>query len=134
MILALPEEFFKDWAWKEGDCFLTPRITINNSVFGPITYEREIHYVGEFKLLNDDLIQYHECDELIDYQENVFDLSKVTPIPNQEQLQKKSKLGWDLYYHDLIKRYSNYDTAEQAGLAMIMYTKYGKKWNGETWI
>jgi hypothetical protein len=45
-----------------------------------------------------------------------------------------SGLDWDLYYHDILKNYSEYDSAEQAGLARVMYVKYHKKWDGETWI
>lgn len=55
-------------------------------------------------------------------------------LPTINQLQEISKLDWDLFYHDLVNRYSIYDSVEQAALSMVMYTKHGMKWDGEVWM
>ena len=54
-------------------------------------------------------------------------------LPRLDQLLELSGLDWDLFYHDLVSRYSEYDTAEQAALSQIMYTKFGMKWTGKSW-
>jgi len=111
MILALPDEFYDGWEWKEGDHYI---------------------HIFPYGTMTDNYIGIIECWNAV-YNPHTFP-QEFRPIPSQEQLQKISKLDWDLYYHDLVKRYSDYDTAEQAGLAMIMYTKYGKRWDGEAWV
>ena len=120
MIMALPDEFFEGWEWQAGD-----KAIVNNNtwtVFGGNT--------NGMVVIGEDLKQFSIGK--LDFSYKIGD--EARPIPSQEQLLKISKLDWDLYYYDLLKRYSDYDTAEQAGLAMIMYTKYAKKWNGESWV
>ncbi len=126
MILALPDEFFAGWEWQAGD----KALSINDQ------YKRELLLLttAPIKKLNSNdnvkLLFSHSVDG-VTVEEYIFNLRLV---PSQQQLQKLSGLGWDLYYHDLVKNYSEYDSDEQAGLAMITYMKYGKIWDGEHWV
>ena len=120
MILALDDEFFDGWEWQAGD-----KALVNNevwTVFGGNS--------NGMVVIGENLQQFSIGD--LDFSYKIGD--KARPIPRQEQLQKLSGLDWDLYYHDLVKNYSEYNSAEQAGLAMIMYTKCGKIWDGEQWL
>ena len=118
MILALPDEFFKGWEWKVGDKYL-----INYGDYW------DIGFIGDSSIENREVGYYFiTVGEFQKFRE------ELRPLPSQEQLQKLSGLDWDLYYHDLVKNYSEYDSDEQAGLAMITYMKYGKIWNGTKWI
>lgn len=119
MILALPDEFFDGWEWKHCDY----GINLDNIEKGRVIPLEEMFHT-EFKILYVDSF-FKDIEWILK--------DRVRPIPSQEQLQKLSGLDWDLYYHDLVKNYSEYDSAEQAGLAMIMYMKYGKMWDGEHW-
>jgi hypothetical protein len=121
MVLALPEDFFKDWKWEEGDQFLT-------------FYDEEWHvnFVGSNEIHNNKIGTWRPAwgDDVSFF----VNRDPKIPLPNQKQLQEISGLDWDLYYHDLVKNYSEYDSAEQAGLARVMYVKYHKKWDGEKWV
>lgn len=122
MILALTDEFFEYWEWAEGDKFISYIWKHGEEVPNPI-----INTIGNSCIV-DEKIGSWLFGEFVEYS------CKTRPVLNQEQLQKLSGLDWDLYYHDLVKNYSEYDSAEQAGLAMIMYMKYGKEWDGEKWL
>ena len=124
MILALTDEFFDGWEWNAGD----------RAILLDDHYKREVLVINTHyqiissrvaKLLFPGSLEGCKTEEHI---------TRLRPIPRQEQLQKLSGLDWDLYYHDLVKNYSEYNSAEQAGLAMIMYTKCGKIWDGEQWL
>lgn len=117
------EELRKTWTWKEGDFYAGKVHTCHNEDFNKIDWP--IEYGG---VCSED----HDPNYRVNCGENWY--SEVWPLPRDDQLMELSGLDWDLYYHDLVKRYSEYDSAERAGLAMIMYTKYGKKWDGEKWI
>ena len=119
MILALSDEFFEGWEWKHCDY----GINLDNIEKGRVIPLEEMFHT-EFKILYVDSF-FKDTEWILK--------DRVRPIPSQEQLQKLSGLDWDLYYHDFVKNYSEYDSAEQAGLAMIMYMKYGKMWDGEKW-
>lgn len=121
MVLALPDEFFEGWEWKAGD-----KVYARNWNMEFLVSFVSPNGVSATKLNN--LTPTITINPDVPINEN------IRPILSQEQLQKISKLDWDLYYYDLLKRYSDYDTAEQAGLAMIMYAKYAKKWDGEAWL
>jgi hypothetical protein len=117
MVLALPDEFFKDWKWEDGDAFL---------------YKMDgdwiESYIGQYAIENNVIMEPNLVEYFIPVE------GEIRPLPSQKQLQEISGLDWDLYYHDIVKNYSEYDSAEQAGLARVMYVKYHKKWDGEKWI
>ena len=57
------------------------------------------------------------------------------PVPHLMQLHKYScLLHWDLFLFDVVNHFSEYDTAEEAALACIMYERYQKKWDGAKWV
>ena len=118
MVSVLPDEFFDGWEWQAGDKYL-----INYGDYW------DIGFIGDSSIENREVGYYFiTVGEFQKFRE------ELRPLPSQEQLQKLSGLDWDLYYHDLVKNYSEYDSDEQAGLAMITYMKYGKIWNGTKWI
>jgi len=139
MILALPEEFFDGWKWKEGDQFLR--------------YNHECKYVEiQGHVGNYSLYSYtgkiRNINETGDYVEG-----DLRPVPSQEQLQKMIlnyyfKNGLDikgrenLYllwrFQDWLRGQSFEDcsglTIKELMLEFLMYVVYTKKWDGKKWI
>jgi len=74
MILALPEEFFKGWKWKDGDTFL----------YRPAQEDEwEIYHIGSFgTMVNNGVIVFATLIE-----DATPSQGKYRPVPSQEQLQ-----------------------------------------------
>lgn len=120
MVLALPEKFFENWKWQEGDTLLIKHVDSDWCIY---------HIGSKSENEPDGVIDGYDFNN-----PDWFIKNNIRPVPSQEQLQKLSGLDWDLYYHDLEKNYYEHDSAEEAGLAMLMYTKYGKHFDGEAWV
>jgi len=128
MILALPEEFFDGWKWKEGDQFLR--------------YNHECKYVEiQGHVGNYALYSYTgkicNINETGDYVEG-----DLRPVPSQEQLQKMSGISAFTFIHMLHSfsedqlQYGNkipYDI-NCITLAFLVNLKYNYIWDGEKWI
>lgn len=114
----------ENWNPQEGDF----AIQVNDDE----TIEN-IHCIGILKECYPkslELIRSCKCTNDLDYPQRFW-----IWLPRQDQLQEMSGLPWDLYYFDILNNYSEYDSAEKAGLAMIMYTQHRcAKWDGKTWV
>lgn len=115
-------ELRKIWIWKEGDYYAGTVHTCKDPDFNKIDWPFESGICSED----------HDPNYRVNCGDNWY--SEVWPLPRGDQLVKVSGLDWDIYYQRLVKRYPGYDSAEQAGLSMVMCMECGKKWNGEKWI
>jgi len=141
MVLALPDEFFEDWQWKEGDSFL----------YRPSKDDDwELYYVGSFgTMVKDGIIVFATLIE-----DATPSQGEYRPVPNQEQLQamiinnfKVSGLlieenRYNIYLEWRFEAWLRDQIFEEkAGLSLgclwlefLEYAIYGKKWNNEEWI
>lgn len=131
MILALPEEFFDGWDWKEGDMFLYKESD---------SEEFSIGYIGTHIL---------ERNKPISWMDVVYDpyetLRGLRPIPSQEQLQKMMGMSPIDFIEDFYE-YAQEPIGEDMNpsifyidlncftLAYVMDRKFKKYWNGAAWI
>lgn len=122
MILALPEELFKDWKYKNGDSILE-------------FYDQKwnVHCIGDREIEDNEIgtIQGWECEFYSD------DGIPTRPLPNQEQLQEMSGLDWWTFYSAIVHKsdisYEKDESILCACLKQTMWILYGQKWNGEKW-
>jgi hypothetical protein len=108
MIIALDNPLLNDWCYTQGDNVV---IQVNETDWFTAIYG---------------LARFGDCND---------ELVRMKPLPTLMQLQKYSCIPyWDLFLFDIVNKYSDYDTAEEAAFACIMYEKYQKKWDGEKWV
>lgn len=140
MVLALPEEFFKDWEWNVGDLAIT--------------------YTGsEILLITDPLIQqfgYPNRIEAMRFSKiksyEILYMEDLRPIPNQKQLQQmlidyenKDNIYWKsndfsiserfiavVVEGDLVNDIEN-KTLDEMWLEFVMYLIFEKVWDGGKW-
>lgn len=146
MVLALPDEFFEGWEWKEGDRF----ILINRKKGKIVDYQDGT--IGDSVLENGEVGYIWTSGYSGEYGFEKY-YSEIKPIPNQEQLQKKcidfENVG-KRYTHsndfsiskrfialviegDLVKNIEE-KTLNEMWLEFVEYLVFGKKWDGESWI
>jgi hypothetical protein len=151
MVLALPDEFFKDWKYEDGDqVFLLEDIDDYSSSFDP--------WIGTYTVFDGCIATdgLHNIEEWT-YVEYVVRERKLKPIPSQRQLQdmlmahKPHKV--ESFVGDLHALFFNFRTwiqngdedswwdfrdelenFDQAWLCYAMEVLYNKNWNGEKWI
>ena len=130
MVLALPEELFKRWKWKEGDTFLYKEDESE-------TYS--IGYIGTHILSNTKPVGFMDiCFDPFEH------LMNLRPLPSQEQLQnmcleKEEPFDPEILYVFTDWVYSTlrsvkFSSLESAWLQYVMWVIYKKEWDGEKWI
>ena len=146
MILALPDEFFEGWEWKEGDRF----ILINRTKGKIVDYQDGT--IGDSVLENGEVGYIWTSGYGGEYGFEKY-YSEIKPIPSQEQLQKKCI---DFENRDKRYTYSNDFSISKRFIALVIegdlvhdienktlkemwlefteYLVYDKMWNGEAWI
>jgi hypothetical protein len=122
MVLALPEEFFKDWEWKEGDHLLHKELGSDQ------WYERTI---GELEVSRNTILY-----KVVDYHDELE--GEIRPLPSQRQLQELSTLDWWTFYSAIVHSsdidYEKNESCECGCLKETVWILYGKKWDGTKWI
>jgi hypothetical protein len=145
MVLALPEDFFKDWEYKDGDMYYL----IDDDEYDPSS-EHGLYVVYDGMLC----WGCHDTENWI-----CVDWNRLNgrPVPNQRQLQdilmahKPHKV--ESFVGDLHALFFNFRTwiqnddedswwdfrdelenFDQAWLCYAMEVLYNKNWNGEKWI
>ena len=129
MLLSLPDDFFINWQWHIGD----KALCLDSLSRGEVIIMDGICH-GLVKVAWVDRIFLETEQECID---------RLRPVPSQKQLQECYAVNGFTFIHMLHifseERISRvgckipYDV-DCITLAYIVYLKYDKEWNGETWI
>lgn len=130
MILALPEDFFKDWKLEIGDLVIA---------IGPNKVMK--FYSDDGKELGG----HWKTVVYLDSGSTVAICNELRPIPNQKQLQEMLNLS-PIKFIEGIFKFASSKIPKDADLsiysidmecftlAYVMEMKFGKYWNGENWV
>jgi hypothetical protein len=129
LILALPEDFFKDWVWQDGDKFL-------NKEPGSINWNESA--VGDIEISDDNRLMQRITDD------EYYITGEIRPLPNQKQLQSMINLSPIKFLEDIFEFAGEYipNDADLSiysidmdcfTLAYVVDRKYGKYWTGDKW-
>jgi hypothetical protein len=137
MVLALPEEFFKDWQWKEGDQFL-----YRYNKLEPF----ESYYIGSFGVG----VENGQIVTATNVEGETHDAGEYIPIPSQKQLLNIYKEKENCQFESLaLLEFANwlesivsldhsfclkYQESNEILLLFVMYKCFDKVWNGSKWI
>lgn len=135
MVLALPEGFFKDWEWQEGDQFIDLK-------------DHDIGYIGQY-IIDNNIVKGMWNDGGYELE------NEIRPFPSQERLQELI-LNNFLKFDETAKTYdvitfccdwfqAHYtfeqpdkevenDSGKSIWLRYAMSVIYQKMWDGEAWI
>lgn len=135
MVLALPEDFFKGWEWKEGDKQVLQ--CKNGNLYYKFVCEEDIGTV-----YIDTNYSYYDCSQ-----------ARLRPLPDQKQLQDVIKSNFKksdstVKDYDVIKLFCDWfearfvieykvienESIDCIWLRYVMDVIYNKTWNGESWI
>ena len=132
MIVALSEEFFKDWIFKDGDGFLLKENGVwEEGYFGNVIVS--LDYPSLFPLTETKLSDL---------------LGEVRPLPSQMQLHERIMKKRQISPYNLMQLFSEWLMYEELGITdsawyfvsidcrWLEYTVYyelGIKWDGEKW-
>ncbi len=132
MVLALPEEFFEGWEWREGDQFYIKGYGEDTHVIGDaVLFKKKPHYWKGYLVYGD------------------WDYFKLVPVPSQEQLQSIIKkyitenefpltdrvLLCEFMDHVIYYREKEFEccSLDVMWLDFAMCRIYKKTWDGEKW-
>lgn len=142
MILALPDEFFEGWEWKEGDRF----ILINRKKGKIVDYQDGT--IGDSVLENGEVGYIWTSGYSGEYGFEKYD-SEIRPILSQEQLQsmiKKHVLVHNVKLKDveILKRVTDWhirrdpehklDKSTKCLFLEVLQWLNDKTWDGEAWL
>jgi hypothetical protein len=128
MILALPDEFFKDWKWQAGDYALR----VGYDTHPIVMIVRQLYTNGEVMHgVYNAILPYIDCHDI------VVDIERLRPLPNQEQLQKMVNPDWvtayDLFYKWTYLNPQRTKDPKEKWLQLVIEKKYGLNWDGDKW-
>jgi hypothetical protein len=140
MIRSLPDEFFADWEFNDGDkVYLTEEI----DDYSPSDVHG-LYTVFDGLLAHDGI---HETENWLYVR--VVDFKNGRPIPSQEQLQNKIKvynksIDIDMYDYCLITQIGTWcyrqpvESVKNESIECLTLMFYqwlnGERWDGETWV
>lgn len=135
MVLALPDEFFKGWKWKDGDqVYLTEEIDEYSC-----SDDHGLYTVFDGLLANDGFLNTENWLYV-----RAIDFKNGRPIPSQEQLQDMMELSVPNFINEFFefsesipneKEYPIFRTNMDCfTLAYVMDRKFKKYWDGENWM